>query len=108
MIGATLVAIAAAVIAVWYRWVRPRDVPCAIDLESTQQHFHAHVALEGFEVDAGDEVLVHGAPSRIPLGAQLVYRSNATVRPASWIKRQWIKLTGGTEFHELYDVGFEG
>ena len=102
---------AAAVVAAaatWYRFARPRDVPCAVDLEATQEHFHAHVALEGFDVDAGDEVLVHGTPARIPLGSQLQYRSNATVRPASWLKRHWVKLIGGTEFHELYDVGFEG
>ena len=99
---------AIAIAAVWYQFVRPREVPCAIDLEATQEHFHAHVALEGFEVDAGDEVLVHGTPSRIPFGAQIAFRSNATVRPASRLKRRWVKLTGGTEFHELYDVGFEG
>jgi hypothetical protein len=106
----TLVLAAVVVVALtaWYRFARARNVPCAVDLESTEAHFHAHVALEGFEVDAGDEVLVHGTPSRIPLGAQITFRSNATVRPASRLKRGWVKLTGGTEFHELYDVGFEG
>lgn len=108
MIGISLALAATLGAGVWYRWAHPRDVACAIDLEATQQHFHAHVALEGFEVDAGDEVLVHGAPARIPLGSQLTLRSNATVRPASWLKRQWTKLTGGTAFQDLYDVGFEG
>ena len=109
MIVAVIVAaIALAALGIWYRLTRPRDVPCAIDLEATQAHFHAHVALDGFDPDPGDQVLVHGAPTRIPLGSQRHFRSHATVLPASWPKRQWVRLTGGIGFQELYDVGFEG
>ena len=92
----------------WYLARRRTDVPCTLDLEATQQHFHAHVNLEGIEVDAGDRVLVHGAPSRIPLGTRRLMASRATVHRASWLRRQVVRLTGGTEFYELYDVGFEG
>jgi hypothetical protein len=30
------------------------------------------------------------------------------VHRASWLRRQFVKLTGGTEIHDLYEVGFEG
>jgi hypothetical protein len=102
----TLAALAALLL--WYRRKRQRDVRCSLDLECTQDHFHAHVSLHGAVVEAGDEVLVHQAPASIPLGTCKVYDSTATVQHASWLKRQWIRLTGGTAFHELYDVGFEG
>lgn len=98
----------AAVLGAWYVVQRRRDVPCTIDLEATHDHFHAHVDLHGVEVDPGDEVLVHNAPSRIDLGTKTIYESTATVHRASWLKRQVIKLTGGTELADLYDVGFEG
>jgi hypothetical protein len=99
---------AAAAAAAWYGVTRSRDVRCSLDLEATQEHFHAHAALDGVAVDAGDEVLVHGAPSRLPHGLRTTVDTTATVREASWLKRRWVKLTGGTAFHELYDVGFEG
>jgi hypothetical protein len=79
-----------------------------VDLEATPEHFHAHVALDGAEPEPGDEVLVHGAPSRIPHGTRRRLDTTATVRGAGWLERQWVRLTGGTAFHELYDVGFEG
>jgi hypothetical protein len=92
----------------WYMAVRRREVPCTVDLEMTHDHFHAHVDLAGVEVDPGDEVLVHNTPRRIAFGTQTRFDSSAEVRRASWLKRQVVKLTGGTDIHELYEVGFEG
>lgn len=102
-LGAAVVAGAA-----WYAYRRTRDVPCTIELEATQAHLHAHVSLHGVVVEPGDEVLVRNAPRHIPLGTVRTIDSRATVRQASWLRRQWVRLIGGTEFHELYDVGFEG
>jgi hypothetical protein len=92
----------------WFVMRRQVDVPCTIEVQSTHDSFHAHVSLEGVEVDPGDSVLVHGAPARVPFGTQEQYASTATVERASWLRRQFVKLTGGTELYELYDVGFEG
>lgn len=92
----------------WFVMRRRVEVACTIDLESTHDHFHAHVDLDGVEVDPGDQVLVHNTPTRIPFGTQRTYASRATVQRASWLRRQFVKLTGGTELYELYDVGFEG
>jgi hypothetical protein len=83
-------------------------IPCTIDLEATQEHFHAHVALMGHEVAPGDAVLVHGAPSRIPLGERRMMRATASVAPAGALQRAWVRLIGWLQFYELYDVGFEG
>jgi hypothetical protein len=97
-----------AVLGVWYVFASRRTVNCTVDLESTHDHFHAYVDLDGVEVDPGDEVLVHNTPDRIPYGTKQVFESTATVQRASWLKRQIVKLTGGTEISELYEVGFEG
>jgi hypothetical protein len=59
-------------------------------------------------VAPGDEVLVHGMPSRIERGERRSFASHATVHQASWPRRQWTRLTGRFAFYELYDVGFEG
>jgi len=94
--------------AVWYVMSRKSEVPCTVDLEMTHDHFRAHVDLKGVEVDPGDEVLVRNTPSRIAFGTTTTFESSAEVKRASWLKRQIVKLTGGTEIHELYEVGFEG
>ncbi len=95
-------------LAMWYVVRRRVDVPCTVELESSHDHFHAHVDLHGVLVDAGDEVLVHGTPTQVAFGTQRTFESTATVQRASWLRRQFVKLTGGTELYELYDVGFEG
>lgn len=108
MPGWGVAAATAVIVAIWYGATRRVDVPCTVDLESSHDHFHAHVDLKGVEVDPGDEVLVHGTPTRVPFGTQRTFDSTATVQRASWLRRQFVKLTGGTELYELYDVGFEG
>lgn len=104
-----LVTIGALVTAlVWYVTTRRSDVRCTVDLEATHDHFHAHVDLDGVEVDPGDAVLVHGTPDRIPFGTVETFESTATVYRASWLKRQLVRLVGSTEISALYEVGFEG
>lgn len=93
---------------VWYLATRRSDVTCTVDLEATHDHFHAHVDLNGVDIDPGDSVLVHGTPSRIPFGTVESFESTATVYRASWLKRQMVRLVGSTEISALYEVGFEG
>jgi hypothetical protein len=106
--GWSVAAAVVVVVGAWYVMTRKSEVPCTVDLEMTHDHFHAHVDLKGVEVDPGDEVLVRNTPSRIAFGTTTTFESRAEVKRASWLKRQVIKLTGGTEIHELYEVGFEG
>jgi hypothetical protein len=92
----------------WLAYRRTREVPCTIDLESTPQEFHAHVVLDGIDVHEGDEVLVHGAPSRIPLGEKRTMQARATVHQASLPRRVLTRVLGTSGITELYEVGFEG
>jgi|JI81BgreenRNA_FD_contig_61_1825761_length_2625_multi_4_in_0_out_0_2 hypothetical protein len=108
VMGWSLAGVVVAGVGAWYVMSRRSEVPCTVDLEMTHDHFHAHVDLKGVEVDPGDEVLVRNTPSRIAFGTTTTFESSAEVKRASWLKRQIVKLTGGTEIHELYEVGFEG
>ncbi|MEJ2502364.1 MAG: hypothetical protein P8177_03465 [Gemmatimonadota bacterium] len=98
---------AGAGLAVWFIWRRSTRVPCTLDLESTHDHLHAHLLLEGIDIDPGDAVSVFDAPDRIEFGERRLVQSEAVVRRASWLRRQWTRLVGRLEFYELYDVGFE-
>lgn len=97
-----------AALAAWWAYRRTRQVACTIDLESTPQEFHAHVELEGVLVNEGDEVLVHGAPTRIPLGERRTMAARATVQQASLPRRFLTRVLGTSGITELYEVGFEG
>lgn len=83
-------------------------VPCVVDLEATQEHFHAHVDLGDVKVGPGDEVTVRGLPSRIAIGEKRTFTSQAEVDRAGPFRRAWTKLVGRFGFQDLYDVGFEG
>lgn len=108
MNGWMIAGLVAAALAAWWAYRRTQEVACTIDLESTPQEFHAHVALDGVEVNEGDEVLVHGAPSRIPLGEKRTMAARATVQQASWPRRALTRVLGTSGITELYEVGFEG
>lgn len=99
---------AAAPLAVWFASRRYEEVPCTLDLESTPEHFHAHAVITATEIDEGDEVLVHGAPSRIEPGEKRTIETRATVGHASAPRRLWTRLIGASEISSLYEVGFEG
>ncbi|HZF67458.1 MAG TPA: hypothetical protein VEZ47_05445 [Gemmatirosa sp.] len=101
-------ALGATALAGWYAYRRTVEVPCTLDLEATQQTFHAHVDLHGVEVNEGDEVLVHGAPTRIAAGERRTLEAKATVQQASPLKRAWTRIIGTSEITSLYEVGFEG
>jgi hypothetical protein len=97
-----------AALAAWWAYRRTRDVACTIDLESTPEEFHAHVELDGVQVNEGDEVLVHGAPSKIALGERRTMAARATVQQASLPRRFLTRVLGTSGITELYEVGFEG
>jgi hypothetical protein len=90
--------------------LKPResfDVPCTIEIENTFDSLHAHVDLDGgIEINAGDEVLVHGDPIRVPFGEKRTLRRQATVTRASGLDRLLTKLAARFELTELYEVSF--
>jgi hypothetical protein len=85
---------------------RTFDVPCTVDLENTQERLHAHVDLDGVEVQAGDSVLVHGAPGEVPFGTKRVLHCRATVTRAGALERTWIRALAYLGLTELYEVSF--
>jgi hypothetical protein len=89
-------------------WRRNRfDTPCTIAIEQSEEHFHAHVELDGdVPIGPGDRVRVHGAPIRVPFGARIEIRRMATVEIAGPIRRAWTKLKANFELTELYEVSF--
>ena len=97
-----------AILAVWFLYRRTIDVAATIDLEATSRELHAHVILEGVEVNEGDEVLVHGAPCYILLNEKRTRSARATVSKASLPRRAGERVMGRTRIMELYEVGFEG
>ncbi|MHC2019404.1 hypothetical protein [Methylobacterium sp. CM6247] len=83
------------------------EVPCTVEIEQTPETLHAHVTLDAtFEIEPGDEVQVHDAPTSVPYGERLVVRRTATVTRAGILERLWIKFAGHFELTELYEVSF--
>jgi hypothetical protein len=83
------------------------EVPCTIEIENTFQSLHAHVDLDGdLAMNAGDQVLVHGDPVRVPYGQKITLRRLATVTRANRLDRAWTRLLARLELTELYEVSF--
>ena len=88
-------------------WMRRRvDVPCTVDISQTAESLHAHVELDGIEVNAGDAVLVHDAPTYVAYGQRIVCGRRATVTRAGLLGRFWTRLTSRFELTLLYEVSF--
>lgn len=82
-------------------------VPCTVEIENTFDRLFANVELLGTDpVEAGDEVLVHGDPIRVPYGEKVILRRNATIARASAVQRALTKLAARLELTELYEVSF--
>lgn len=91
-------------------WIGGRqavEVACDIEIEQTRDTLHAHVSLDGIEVEVGDEVLVHAAPSHVAFGERSVTSSRATVWRATPLMRTVIRLQSYLQLTELYEVGFQ-
>jgi hypothetical protein len=82
------------------------DVPCRIEIENTWESLHAHVELEGVDVEPGDEVHVHGDEIVVPYGERCVLHRTATVTKAAAPERLWVRMTGDFEFMELLEFSF--
>ena len=91
-------------------WIGPRktfDVPCTVEIEQTPETLHAHVVLDGdVQIKAGDEVMVHNAPTHVEFGERLVVRRMATVVRGSPLDRLRARVEGYLELTELYEVSF--
>lgn len=104
-------AVALVLLLAWFLWETSSIVPCTLEIESSHEQLHAHLELEGFEPEPGDGVRMESVGddfTDVPLNHKARYTSTARVTRASLLNRLVVKLTGGTEIHELFEVGFEG
>jgi hypothetical protein len=86
---------------------RSFEAPCTVEIEHSADSLHAHVEIEGdIEIEPGDQVLVHDAPTDVRYGERIVVRRVATVVRAGPLERAWTRLVGNFELTELYDVSF--
>lgn len=82
-------------------------VPCTVEVSHTFDSLHAHVVLpDGIDAEPGDEVIVHGAPIRVPYGETASIERQATIVRATMIERLWTRMTGDLEFMELCEFSF--
>ncbi|HXI06421.1 MAG: hypothetical protein ACRC1G_18080 [Bradyrhizobium sp.] len=83
------------------------DVPCTVEIEQTSETLHAHVVLDGdIDIQPGDEVMVHDAPTSVEFGERLVVRRTATVVRGTLLDRLRARIEGYLELTELYEVSF--
>jgi hypothetical protein len=90
-------------------WLLGRQVveaTCAVDIEKTFDSFHAYTVPEDIDLRAGDQMIVHGAPTDIAYGDQVTMTCRATIIRAGLIERLWTQITAFFELTELYEVGF--
>lgn len=86
---------------------RTLQAPCRIVIEHSAESLHAHVEIDGdIDINPGDEVLVHGAPSHIAFGEHMVASRIATIVQVGVLERLWTRLRANFEVFELYDVSF--
>lgn len=78
-----------------------------VEIEKTQESFHAYAVPADFEAREGDEVWLHGVPTDIAFGTQMMMQCRATVRRANALGRAWTRLASMFELTELYEVGFQ-
>jgi hypothetical protein len=92
---------------VWMGSPKSFDVPCTVEIEQTSETLHAHVVLDGdIQIQPGDEVRVHNAPTHVAFGERLVVRRTATVVRAGPLDRLRARIEGYLELTELYEISF--
>jgi hypothetical protein len=79
---------------------------CSIDIEKSQESFHAHAIPEGVEINPGDIVTIYDAPSDIAFGEHYIGERRGTLIRANALVRLWTQFSSIFEIGELYEVGF--
>jgi hypothetical protein len=83
------------------------ETGCRIEIEQSDEHFHAHVELDDdIPIAPGDKVLVHGDPIVLPLNSRLVLNRRATIDRASLLVQWWTRAAAYFDLAELYEVSF--
>lgn len=83
------------------------QVPCTVEVSHCFDALHAHVRFNnGAIVHPGDEVQVHGSPVMAAYGEVVIEDRMATITRATWLERQWTRMTGDFDFLELCEFSF--
>jgi hypothetical protein len=85
---------------------RPIDLLCSIDIEKSAESFHAHAIPENIDINPGDIVTIHDAPTDIEFGTHYIGERRGTLIRANALQRLWTQFTSIFEIGELYEVGF--
>jgi hypothetical protein len=91
----------------WFFGRRTVQARAEIDIEKTQESFHAYAVPTGIEIRPGDVVTVHDCPTQIAFGEHMITERPATISRAGSLLRTWTALTSMFLLTELYEVGFE-
>ena len=86
---------------------RQLEILCDVDLERSDDSFHAYAVPDGIDIRPGDVVLVHNMPTRLQFGECRRFRTTATLRRAGLLRRLWTEFAGVFELTGLYEVGFQ-
>lgn len=92
--------------ATWLTGGHAIEVPCTVDLEQTTESLHAYVEIDGIEIRAGDQVIVHDAPTHVEFGERSISNRRATIVRAGPLGGLLARLKGYLELTELYEVSF--
>ena len=108
MMPYVLVAVAAAIVFVWwYKQVRVIDTEATIRLQSQHDFFYFHVDLpSNLQIEPGDTVHVTHVPE-LDTGrtddGEITYQSPVRLYRASWLQRFLIRNSSLVEVSELVD-----
>ena len=86
---------------------RTVETRCLVEIAMTPETFHAYAAPEGIDIEPGDVMLIHDAPTAVAYGTTMTRDCRATVRRAGPLRRAWTRASGLLALTELYEVGFE-
>lgn len=86
--------------------IRRLSVPCTVEIAHSAAALHAHVTLEGVEIEPGDVVQIEDAPQAAGFGTHLSARRTATVRRAGHMRRMWTRWSAIFDVVSLCEVGF--
>ena len=81
--------------------------PCTVEICHKFEELSAHVRLDnGATSGPGDTVKVQGSPIMAAWGEHIVEQRTAFITRASWVEKQWTRMTGDFEFMELCEFSF--
>ncbi len=83
------------------------DVPCTVEIEHSASSLHAHVEIDSsLNIEPGDCVFIHDAPTSVPFGGQAIAQRTATIVRAGWFERLSIRFVSHFELTQLFEVSF--